>query len=223
MFQKQLLFDKMTVHIIFERDTIMKKFNLTVGILFFLVGCTQANPQTSTTTVKSTTENTTTTQTTTSKKENHETSTINENLDAFAFDNKTFEIRASRRWLKEESTNSNLLTLVGYRSRVNVFFSIAKTADTSLETVATNTFKESATQYGISTTLPLVPLKNATHPTVKTIYDIKKDNEKKVLVLYTVDIKGVYVNVTAIVSTEIFEEIRQELDTIVNSLTTIKQ
>lgn len=200
----------------------MKKFNFAIGTLLFLVGCTQTTTQTNTTTIQNTTETKTTTTQTSTKKENSESSTVNENLDAFTFDNHAFEIRATRRWLKQEATNGNLLSLVGYRSRANVFFTIAKTTEATLETVATNSFKEYATQYKITATLPLLPLKNATHPTIKTIYEIKKNNEKKVLILYTVDINGVYINVSAIVSTDIFEEIRQELDTMINSLMATK-
>lgn len=198
----------------------MKKNSLIISSLLFLVGCTQTTTQHNTSTVQ-TTEKTTTTQTT--KKESSESSTVNDNLEVVTFDNKAFEIRATRRWLKQESTNGNLLTLVGYRSRANIFFSMAKTTETSLETVATNSFKEYAKQYKINATLPLITLKNAVHPTIKSIYDMTKTSERQVLIVYTVDMKGSYINVVALVSSDVFEEIRQELDTMVNSLKANKQ
>lgn len=208
-----------------ERDNIMKKISLIIGGVLFLVGCAQTATQSNTTTTTEKTTQTTTTTTTTqttTKKETSSSTTVNENLDSFKFDDKSFEIRASRRWLKQEATNGEKLSLVGYRSRANVFFNVAKTNETTLKSVATNSFKEYATQYGISATLPQIPLKNAVHPTVKTIYDIKKDAEKKVLVLYTVHLNGTFINVACVISSDVFEEIREELDSMVNSLTVVK-
>lgn len=206
----------------FERDTSMKKISLLFGGLLALVGCTQTTTPAHTTTTEKTTQTTTTTTQTTLKKESTESTTVNENLESFKFDDNSFEIRASRRWLKQESTDGATLSLVGYRSRANVFFHVAKTTETALENVAANSFKTYATQYGITTTLPQIPLKSAVHPTVKTIYDIKKNDEKHVLVLYTVNINGTFVNVVCDITPDIFEDIRAELDSMVNSLLVIK-
>lgn len=204
----------------------MKKISLVIGGLLFLVGCTQTTRQDNTTTTEKTSTTTQatiqkTTQTTTTKKSSS-SSTVNENLDSFYFDDKSFHIRASRRWLKQEAISGEKLSLVGYRSRANVFFNVAKTSETTLANVATNSFKEYATQYGISATLPQIPLKNVAHPTIKTIYDMKKNSEKKVLVLYVVNVNNTYINVICVISSDIFEEIREELDNIVNSLASVK-
>lgn len=216
----------MTMLINCERDDIMKKMSLVIGGMIFLVGCTQTTRQSTTTTTEATIKTTqmtvqTTTQTTTTNNSSS-SSTINDNLEVFLFDNKSFGIRASRRWLKIEPANGENLSLVGYRSRVNVFFNVTKTSETTLENVATNSFKEYATQYGITATLPLIPLKNVGHPTIKTIYEIKRDSEKKVIVLYVVNVNNTYITVACVVSSDIFEEIREELNSIVNSLAMMK-
>lgn len=190
-----------------------------------LLGCqnntsTQQTTKSQSETTQTTQESTTTTTQLTTRQQTtqSETTSINTKLDVYKSEDEQFSVRAGNRWVSDKLSQAHTLELVGYRSRVTLFFKMANTTHTQLEDIAKESFANEAKETSIGQ-LPLLPLKNTPHPTIKSIYETTINKEKVVLTFYLVNYEGYYISVYGKVKADLFNDIREELDMIVKSIT----